>query len=150
MYAVKKIKIPRTKRTKLTIKDMTDLDGFLMPTRSKKIKVSDIMIENINITSKTLVYPIVFKKVNKMYKKLLLLLTELLMADDDSGTAYMECLNQIEKFRLQIKNKYRNYLKKKELEAMSKQLKLIQKEAQNRLFEIQDTYSFMNTTGKSR
>ena len=36
------------------------------------------------------------------------LLTDLLVEDDDSGDSYREALNQIERFRMMIKNKYRN------------------------------------------
>ena len=60
--------------------------------------------------------------------------------DDDSGDTYREALNQIEKFRQEIKNKYRKFLKQKELETMSKKLIILQKEANKRLFEIQDNY----------
>ncbi|MBR2246236.1 MAG: hypothetical protein IJ880_04290, partial [Bacilli bacterium] len=63
---------------------------------------------------------------------------------------YMEALNQIERFRRQIKNKYRAFLTRKELEKMSKQLKLLQMEAKNRMLEINMNYEIMNTTGKSR
>jgi len=150
MYALKKVKIPRTKRTKLIIKDLTNLEGFLMPTRSKKFTIEDMIVENLILTNKKLVYPIVSKKVNKLYKRLLLILTELLTTDDDSGQTYAEALNQIERFRLQIKNKYRYYLNQKELQTMSNQLKLIQIEAKKRLFEIEDTYNIINTSGKSR
>lgn len=71
------------------------------------------------------------------YRKLLALLTELLISDDDTGDTFREALNQIEKFRQEVKNKYRTYLTKKELEQMSKQLKVFQLEAQTRYIELQ-------------
>ena len=43
-----------------------------------------------------------------------------------------EILNEIEKFKEEIKIKYRKYLKKKDLEEMSLKLKLFQKEAKER------------------
>ena len=82
---------------------------------------------------------------DKKYKKLIALLTDLLISDDDTGSTYHEALNQIEKFRQIIKNKYRMYLKKQELELMSKNLVLLQKEAQNKLLELQhNIYEQMN------
>ena len=84
----------------------------------------------------------------KKYHKLIATLTELLVDDDDSGDSMREALNQIEKFRLEIKNKYRDYLKRKELELMSKQLVLLQKEANERLMEIRNSY--LKTTEEKR
>ena len=51
-----------------------------------------------------------------------------------------EALNQIEKFKLIIKNKYREFLNKKELELMSKQLVKLQKAANQRLLEKHESY----------
>ena len=49
-------------------------------------------------------------KVYKKYLKLLRLVDFYLTSDDDTGTAYHEALNEIEKFRQLVKNKYRSYL----------------------------------------
>ena len=65
----------------------------------------------------------------KKEDKLLDLLTELLVSDDDSGDTLREALNQIEKFILIIKNKYRDFLINKELNEISNKLKLIRKNA---------------------
>lgn len=69
---------------------------------------------------------------------------ELLTSDDDTGESLREALNRIEKFRQEIKNKYRHFLKKKELEEMGKQLKLFQQEAQIRFIELQNAIYEMN------
>ena len=150
VYSLRKVKIPRTKRTKLEVKDLEINYGVIMPSRRKEFMVLDMDFENINLISKRIAHPFVSRKVFRLYSKLLLILTELLVTDDESGDTYMEALNQIERFRRQIKNKYRAFLTKKELEQMSKQLKLLQMEAKNRLLEINMNYEFMNTTGKSR
>ncbi len=150
VYSLRKVKIPRTKRTKLEVKDLEINYGVIMPSRRKEFMVLDMDFENINLISKRIAHPFVSRKVFRLYSKLLLILTELLVTDDESGDTYMEALNQIERFRRQIKNKYRAFLTKKELEKMSKQLKLLQMEAKNRLLEINMNYEFMNTTGKSR
>ena len=74
------------------------------------------------------------------YDKLIKYLTELLVSDDDTGDAMREALNQIEKFRLMIKNKYRDFLEQSELEFMSKQLMKLKKIANQKLVEIQNSY----------
>ena len=151
MYCIKKVKIPKNKREKLKLKERMEIKGFLMPSKQNKFKINNSNVSNIVVVNKKLARPLVTKKVSKKYKKLILLLTELLITDDDTGEALREALNQIEKFRQEIKNKYRTYLSKKELEKMSKQLKLLQLEAKTRFIELQVTYNnTMNRNGKSR
>lgn len=149
-YTLKKVKIPKTKKTKLKINNLDNLVGFSMSTRRKCFTALDMDIDNLDLASKKMAHPMVSKKVKTLYQNLLFLLTELLVTEDESGETYREALNEIEKFRLQIKNKYRHFLKQKELEEMSKQLKLLQMEARNKSMEIQNSYEFMNTAGKSR
>ena len=87
-----------------------------------------------------------FREVFKKYDKLILTLTDLLVDDDDTGDSLREALNRIEKFRLEIKIKYRKYLKKKELEKMSKQLIKLKKEAMIRLMGYLDYINSNNRT----
>lgn len=117
-----------------------NVSGFPLGSDKKVFKINGCDIKEIKIGSTQLASPIVTEKVLKKYNILIKYLTELLLDDDDSGDAMREALNQIEKFRLEIKNKYRDYLKRKELEMMSKQLVLLQKEAKKRLEEIRSAY----------
>ena len=115
-------------------------NGFVLGSRNKIFKIAGMAVKNIIIYTKRLASVLVTEKVITKFQKLLLLLTELLVDDDDSGDTFREALNHIEKFRLEIKNKYRNYLKQKELEMMSKQLTSLQKVANERLLEIHNSY----------
>lgn len=144
MYSVSKKK--NTK--KIDTYEILNLDGFLMSTRNG-FKIHDQVIQNIRIVDADIAHGIVIDKVMKRYNKLISYLTDVLTSDDDSGDALCEALNQIERFRLEIKNKYRNYLKKKELEKMSKQLMRLKKETENQLLEIQESRVKL-TNGKGR
>ena len=108
--------------------------------KNKVFNIGDYKVFNIVIYSKILWEKVVSSKVMKKYDILIKYLTELLVSDDDTGDAMREALNQIEKFRLEIKIKYRKILKKKELELMSKQLVKLQKVANERLIEIHNSY----------
>ena len=124
---------------KLQQKDaLSNINGLLFGVKNKHYKISDQEIVSLIIYNKKLAHPIAKRQVEARYKKLIALLTELLVSDDDTGNCYNEALNQIEKFRQIIKNKYRDYLTKKELEEMGKQLALFQKEAKNRFLELQN------------
>ncbi len=149
MYVVGNLKYKN--KNKLIDKDeLREITGFSVPSRSKKFHVCNQSIKNIIIVNKKFAYPFVIKKVNSIYNKLISILTELLVSDDDSGETFREALNQIERFRMEIKNKYRKYLKQKELEVMSKQLSTLQKEAKRRLIDIENSYliSMKNNKGK--
>ena len=145
-YSVNPIK----KVGKVIDKDLLlNLKGFQMISRHGFI-VNGILIKNLEIMNKKLANGVVTKQVLKKYNKLILLLTELLISDDESGEAFREALNHIEKFRMEVKNKYREFLKKKELEMMSKQLSLMKKEADKRMVEIHDAYLSMKSSGKGK
>ena len=120
--------------------DALSNEGFPMGNAQKVYKIGDTEIKGIKIIGTDLASPMVTDIVSKKYNKLIVYLTDLLTSDDDSGDAIREALNQIEKFRLEIKNKYRDYLKKKELDMMSKQLMILQKEATERYIELRNSF----------
>lgn len=123
-------------------------NGFVLGSRNKVFSIAGIAVKNIIIYTKDLACVLVTEKVMTKFQKLLVLLTELLVDDDDSGDTFREALNQIEKFRLIIKNKYRNFLNNKELSEMSNKLKLLRKNAEEKLIEINN--SLMKSSGKGK
>lgn len=129
---------------------IVDIQGFPMGSKARTFKINGSDIKSIQVMERKLANPLASKKAFARYNKLIAYLTELLIDDDDSGDSFREALNQIEKFRLEIKNKYRDFLKQKELEMMSKQLTALKKEAMKRLMEIQDSYINMNTNNRSK
>ncbi len=128
----------------LDLDRLSNLISFPMGSSKKVFKIKGSEITHIEICNKKMAYPMVSKKVNKKYQSLIKLLTNLLVDDDDSGDSFREALNQIERFRMMIKNKYRNFLKKEEIEMMSKQLVILQKEAKKRLIDIRENYEVLN------
>ena len=140
----------KRKNKTISIKKELDIEGFPMASSKKVFMINGIGIKDITISSKKLAHPIVSRQVFKKYQKLVVLLTNLIVDDDEDGESCREALNQIEKFRLQIKNKYREFLKQKELETMSKQLVMLQKEATKKLMEIQNSYYEMLSTKKGK
>ena len=116
--------------------DYISEEGFVLGKKDAVFEVNNTNVKNIEVCDRKLANPVVYVKVHTMYKKLLNLLAELLTDDDDSGDSYREALNQIERFRMIIKNKYRDFLLRQDLEKMSKKLVILQKEANNKLLEI--------------
>ena len=148
MYSVDNKKKNKNKLVDKT--EIIELDGFMMGSKNKVYKIDGNNVRDIKVVDTKLASSLVNKQVSKKYEKLIIYLTELLIDDDDSGDSLREALNQIEKFRQEVKNKYRKFLKQKELEMMSKKLVVLQKEANKRLLEINDTYKYENESRRSK
>lgn len=148
MYSVDSKKKNKNKLIDKT--EIIELDGFMMGSKNKTFKIDGNEVRDIKVVDTKLASSLVNKQVSKKYEKLINYLTELLIDDDDSGETYREALNQIEKFRQEIKNKYRKFLKQNELENMSKKLVILQKEANKRLLEIQNSYKYENENRRSK
>ena len=128
----------------LDLDKLSNLVSFPMESSKKEFKINGSKITKIEICNKKMVHPLVSKKVQKKYNNLIKLLTDLLVDDDDSGDTFREALNQIERFRIMIKNKYRSFLSKEEIEEMSKKLLILQKEAKKRLMDVHENMEILN------
>ena len=129
--------VVRKKKKIKKVKFSDEIYGFPMASERKIFRIQEEPIKNIVIINTKLAHPLISKKVAKEYKKLVATLMELLTSDDDTGETFREALNRIEKFRQEIKNKYRHFLKQQELEAMAKHLKTFQQQANKRFIELQ-------------
>ena len=148
MYKLTKKKLPKSYEFK-DEDSLKDLSGFVM-NKNKAFVIEGTEILNITIISRELAKPLVIDTLNRKYSTLIKKVTYLLMEDDDSGESCREALNQIERFKVIIKNKYMKYLDKEILREVARQLTLLQKEADNRLVEIKEYYDDLEKTGKSR
>lgn len=149
MYYLKKTK----RKLKGKVKDnsvFNNFDGIMMNSKRKAFSINGENIINLKVVDYQMACVLAMEKASRLYKKLINNITFLLNADDESGECYREALNLIEKFRLQIKNKYREFLEKEALKEMAKQLKLLQKETNNRYLALQEYYEQNLTSGKSR
>lgn len=135
------------------MKDIVDdlyLSGVMFGIENRSYKIGTVIIKNLEIYDKKLAHPIAVMQVKKKYEKLMNILPDLLISDDDSGESIRHALNEIERFRQIIKNKYREYLKEKDLKLMSSQLKVLQREAKAKYLEIQNSYRYTSFKGSSK
>ncbi len=128
-------KIVRVEKTDVFLKDF-QFCGYPMVSKSHSVVIQGSPIKNILVMDSELIYVLVSKKVKVKYERLIKILTELLISGDDEGGSIQEAMNLIEKFRLEVKNKYRKYLKEKEIREMSVQLKVMQQVALQKEMEI--------------
>lgn len=135
------------------MKDIVDdlyLSGVMFGIENRSYKIGTVIIKNLEIYDKKLAHPIAVMQVKKKYEKLMKILPDLLISDDDSGESIRSALNEIERFRQIIKNKYREYLKEKDLKLMSSQLKVLQREAKAKYLEMQNSYRYTSFKGSSK
>lgn len=150
MYSISRKKVVKKKWKYQDFDQIKNLDGFLMPSRGNKFRIHEMVVKDILVVDVMLAKGLVRDYVDKKYKKLIAELTELLISDDDTGEPFRIALNRIEKFRQEVKNKYRIYLEKKELEIMAKQLSTLQKQAKLEFAELQNSLMITNEIGKGR
>lgn len=141
-YKVNKIK----QESKIKTKDIKE--GYNLISKKDNFVVNKTKVSAVKVTDKELVENLVHKKVEINYQELLDFLAELLIADDDTGQSARIMLDKIEFFRQQIKNKYKDYLTKKELALMAKQLTKLQKEARLKFIMIQNAKMFQNRSAE--
>lgn len=150
MYSISRKKVIKKKWKYQDFDQIKNLEGFLMPSRGNKFRIHEMVVKDILVVDVMLAKGLVRDYVDKKYKKLIAELTELLISDDDTGEPFRIALNRIEKFRQEVKNKYRIYLEKKELEIMAKQLSTLQKQAKLEFAELQNSLMITNEIGKGR
>ena len=145
-----KVKDKKTTKGKVTNKiDFVNLDGFVMPSKRNYFMIDGEKITDIKVVQTELIGEMVGKTVRKKYKKLIKEITDLLVDEDESEGSMNEVLNRINKFKSEIKNKYRSYLTKQELEKMAKELRVLEREAKSRT-EALISYNLFNDNINTR
>ena len=118
---------------------LPDLFGFPMIIK-KTVTIQNMPISSVIIYSKEFAHPLVLQRLYPRYKKLIQFLTAILLSEEESGESYREALNQIERFRIILHNRYRFFLEEKEFEQMANQLSVLKKECMKRQMELNDYY----------
>ena len=104
----------------------------------KGLKIEDaIDVNKIVIINPSLANKVAKKKFDLKLKKFLKLLNVIFETDDETGTTYMEALNELSKLRTELLNKYKKHLEQEEYELTEKKLGIIEHELKIRLFYIE-------------
>ena len=135
----------------ITYFEYDKLEGYdLSPKKSAKIEDA-INVNKIVIINPSLANKVAKKKVDIKFKKLLQLLNIIFETDDETGTAYHQGLDEIERLRQELVDKYKKYLENDEYDTMDKKLGILEHELKVRLFYLQKEMDYeMEKEGKSR
>ena len=121
--------------------DLTLGKELTIKSHDNKVSIYSLDIQKVFISN----------KVYKKYLKLLKLVDFYLTSDDDTGTALEEALNEIERFRQLVKNKYKAYLLDQTLKEMSLELQKKVMDVKKRLIYIETKdYDYTNENRRSK
>ena len=126
------------------------LDGFNMTSKSKNIKLKDaINVNKMVIINPSFVEKLINKKINVKIKKLIDLISNIYASDDDdpAGTL-MLALNEVERFKREMINKYMNYMTTEQLMLLDKKIKILESEVTMHAYALTERDCYETTKAR--
>ena len=126
----------------ITYMEYEKLKGLKFKPRSNTSFEDMISVNEMVVINPSLIEKLISKKCSRTFKKIIKMLS-LVADDDDDDSGYMLILNEIERFKRLILNKYKNYMKEKECDVLLKKLEIIKQEVlyrKNKILEMNLSY----------
>lgn len=140
-----------TKNKEIEIIEYEQNMGFDVNPKNRVKKGNSISVSKVIFMSPTLIEKLLKKKIDREYKRILALLTEVATDDSDDTSKLSIALNEVELFKSIIKKKYSKFMEEVKTEQLLKRLNLMSKELKRRIFEIEEEKQYSNNYGgKSR
>ena len=134
--------------------DYDKIDGYNLKAKKNTNFFDDINVSRVIIINPSFSEKIANKKMDAKFERLLTMMN-IVCEEDDTGEGLDIVLNEANKFRMELINKYRKYIEAEKLELMLKKIEIIEKELKLRRKAIEYTMGYGEyeeelTTGKSR
>lgn len=140
-----------TKNKEIEIIEYEQHIGFDVNPKNRVKKGNSIDVSKVIFMSPTLIEKLLKKKIDREYKRILILLTEVAADDSDDTSKLSIALNEVELFKSIIRKKYSRFMEEAKTEQLIKRLNLMSKELKRRIFEIEEEKLYNNNLGgKSR
>ena len=134
----------------ITYMEYEKLKGFSVTPKNSANFEDMINVEKMILINPSLIEKLIFKKCNKTFNKILKMLSVVSSDDEDDDTGYMLILDELERFKNLLVNKYKQYMDEKEYELNIKKLELLEQEIENRRQALIETLDIEQTRkGKS-
>ncbi len=141
-------------KKEITYLEYDKLSGFNMTPKNKNIKLKDaIKVNKMVIINPSFIEKLINKKINDKIKKLIDLIANIYNNPDDEDPAgtLMIALNEVEKFKREMINKYEEYMTHEQIKLLEKKIAILEQEVTMRAYyinerQIEDEYE----TKKSR
>ena len=116
------------------------LNGFNMTSKNKNIKLKDaINVNKMVIINPSFIEKLINKKINSKIKKLVDLISFIYESDDDDPAgSLMQALNEVEKFKREMINKYINYMTKEQIDILEKKVEILETEVMNHAYKLNE------------
>ncbi len=106
-----------------------NIDGYSLNSKNKNIKLKDaINVNKMVIINQSLIDKVINKNIDSKFKKLINLILGIYDTSDDPAGNMMLALNEVEKFKREVINKYISYMNKKQIERLDKKIRLLEGE----------------------
>lgn len=127
-------------KKEITYFEYDKLKGFSMTPKNKNIKLKDaINVNKMIIINPDFIEKLITKKINTKIKKLIDLIANVYETDeDDPAGALMIALNEVEKFKREIMNKYLDYMTKEQLKLLEQKIKILENEVTMHAYMINE------------
>ncbi len=123
--------VKEKEKREVTYFEYNKLKGFNMASKNKNLKLKDaINVNKMIIINPSFIEKLINKKVNLKIKKLIDLICEIYNSNDDEDPAssLMQALNEVEKFKREMINKYLDYMSKEQLKLLNRKIKLLEQQ----------------------
>ena len=117
------------------------LNGFNMTSKNKNIKLKDaINVNKMIIINPSFIEKLINKKINLKIKKLIDLLANIYNDGDDEDPAgtLMIALNEVEKFKRQMINKYEEYMSREQIRLLEKKIAILEQQVTMQAYYINE------------
>ena len=134
--------------------DYDKIDGYNLKAKKNSNYFDDINVSRVIIINPSFSEKIAKKKMDAKFERLLTMMN-IVLEEDDTGEGLDIVLDEANKFRMEIINKYRRFIEERDLELILKKLEIIEREVRLRKKAIDYTKGYGDydeelTTGKSR
>ena len=110
-----------------------------------------INVNKMVIINQSFIDKMIDKNIDSKFKKLINLILGIYDDGDDPAGNMMLALNEVEKFKREVINKYLNYMNKKQLEKLERKIRLLEAEITKRSYLMNEMMNEVEyETRKSR
>lgn len=118
-----------------------NLEGYSINSKNKNIKLKDaINVNKMVIINQSFIDKFIDKNIDSKFKKLINLILGIYDDSSDPAGSMMLALNEVEKFKREVINKYLNYMNKQKLEKLEKKIRLLENEIVKKSYIINENY----------
>ena len=140
MNDIRYLIVKEKNKKEVTYFEYSKLDGFNMTSKNKNIKLKDaINVNKMVIINPSFIEKLINKKINNKIKKLVDLISTIYESDDeDPAGSLMQALNEVEKFKREMINKYLNYMTKEQIDLLEKKIGILEREVMNHAYRLNE------------